>query len=83
MARGTLIYDNTGRVWDIFAGLETVPAGLQGVVADIPDNYSSVYVEVATGTPVWTVRPDAEAEITNLQEALIDLEARVEELEGN
>lgn len=77
-----LIYDDTGKVWGIYSGETAVPQGVQGIIADAPQNFRSVYVDTTTHEPVWEIAPDTENEVFDLQLALIELEARVSELEG-
>lgn len=77
-----LIYDNTGAVVTVLGGITTVPAGVQSVVADVPYNAKSIHVNPQTKAVTYELHPDTESEVTNVQNALIDLEARVAELEG-
>lgn len=77
-----IIYDNTGRVWGIYDGVTTVPEGVLGIIADAPKSYTSVYVNPTTKEPVFELPVDTESEVTNLQDAIIELEERISALEG-
>lgn len=81
--QGLLIYDNGGNVLSVIGGYSTVPAGIQGIIADIPTNMKSVRIDLTTHQPIFELTPDTEGEVTNLQDAIIELEARVNALEGN
>jgi len=76
-----IIYDNTGRVWGLYCGETTVPEGVQGIIADIPMNLKSIYVNPDTKEAVFDIAPDTEEEVTDLQNAIIELEERVAQLE--
>jgi len=80
--KGLIIYANDGKVITILPGYEAVPAGVQGIIADIPQNMKSVTIDVVHRTVTFEVYPITEDEVTNLQDALIELEERVSALEG-
>lgn len=81
-SKGLIIYDNNGTVVTILRGIETVPSGVQGIVTDIPYNIASAQVNPQTKEVTFVLAPNTEEEVSNLQEAIIELEVRVAELEG-
>jgi len=76
------IYDNNGTVVAVNYGVTTIPSGVQSVVADMPDRMKSAWVNPTTKEVTFEIGPDTESEVSNLQDAIIELEARVSALEG-
>lgn len=82
--KSLIIYDNYGQIVNILYGAETVPTGIQGIVTVIPQGKMAVRVDVTTNphTVVFEDVPNPERDLTDVQLALVELEARVAELEG-
>lgn len=83
--KGLIIYDNTGRVWGIFSGEDQVPEGVQGFITDLPaSGVKEIQLDMSTTPPTPHIipYPDTNVEISDLQLAMIEMDARVSALEG-
>lgn len=78
--RALVIYDSTGRIWNIIYGEETVPQGLTAMFVDIPDGAVLNHIDVtnpANPQPVFDYLP--ESDIGRLQKQVAELEAQLTE----
>ena len=67
--KSLIIYDTTGTVWNVVHGMDTVPAGLPGLLVTIPDR--------ATVTSVDVRDPSNPQPVYAYSEAGIDLQEEV------
>lgn len=73
--KALVIYDNTGRIWNIIYGAEEVPQGLQCMWVDIPDGGVLEHIDVTdpeNPQAVFTYLP--ESDIGRLQKQVAALE---------
>jgi len=83
-----ILYDNNGRIWGIFNNETEVPSGQLGFIAEVePRPIKQITLNMSTTPPTPTIvygrsQNDYDAEIGDLQDVVIELEARVAELEG-
>lgn len=80
MNKALVIYDSTGRIWNIIYGEETVPKGLTAMFVDIPDGAVLNHIDVtdpANPQPVFDYLP--ESDIGRLQKQVAELEAQITE----
>ena len=69
--KALVIYDSTGRIWNIVYGEETAPQGLTCMWVDIPDGAQLEIIDVTNPDnpkPVFTYLPDSD--IGKLQKQL-------------
>ena len=86
--KALVIYDLTGRVWQIIYGEDTVPQGLTAMFVDIPEGAQLERIDVTDPDhpkPVYSYLPESdigrlqqkvtelEEELTNTQLALVEL----------
>lgn len=78
--KALVIYDSTGRIWNIIYGEETVPQGLTAMFVDIPDGAILDRIDVTdpeNPKPVFSYLP--ESDIGRLQKQVADLETQLTE----
>ena len=76
-----VIYDATGRIWNISYGETTVPQGLTAIFVDIPDGAVLNHIDVTDAKnpkPVFDYVP--ESDIGRLQKDLKEANATIEKL---
>lgn len=80
--RALVIYDLTGRVWQIIYGEEEVPQGLPAVFVDIPEGAQLERIDAtdpAGPKPVFSYLP--ESDIGRLQEKAAGLEEELTDIQ--
>lgn len=73
--RALIIYDQTGRIWSIAYGVETVPQGLLCMFVDIPNGAQIQSIDITDSNnpkPVFTYLP--ESDIGRLQDQMAEME---------
>lgn len=76
--RALVIYDLTGRVWQIIYGEEKVPQGLPAVFVDIPEGAQLERMDVTDqGNPKPVFHYLPETDIGKLQKKVEDLEGEL------
>ena len=63
-----IVFDATGKVWSTMSG-DAVPGAASVLVADVPEGYTVVSVDIETNTPVLQKNPPT------LEERIAELEA--------
>ena len=79
--KALVIYDLTGRVWNIIYGEKTVPQGLTSMWVDIPDGAQLQCIDVTnpeTPKAIFSYLP--ESDIGKLQKEVKDLQVQNESL---
>lgn len=79
--KALVIYDSTGRIWNIVYGAEAAPQGLTCMWVDIPDGAQLESIDVTNPDnpqPVFSRLP--ESDIGKLHKQMASVEAQVEEL---
>lgn len=72
--RALVIYDSTGRIWNIIYGEDTAPQGLTSMFVDIPDGATLNRIDVTepeNPVPVFDYLPDSD--IGRLQKDVAEL----------
>ena len=78
-----VIYDATGRIWNISYGETTVPQGLTAIFVDIPDGAVLNHIDVTDAKnpkPVFDYVP--ESDIGRLQKELKEANTTIEKLDS-
>lgn len=65
-----IIYDTTGRVWNVTYGEDTFPIGLSGFIADIPEGCSVCGVDLSGETPKAKYEEFPKTELDRLSEKI-------------
>lgn len=76
--KALVIYDSTGRIWNIVYGEETAPQGLTCMFVDIPDGAQLTEIDVTNPDdpkPVFSYLPDSN--IGKLQKQMKNVEAQM------
>lgn len=79
--KALVIYDTTGRIWNIIYGQEELPQGLTCMWVDIPDGAVLQSIDVTNPDdpqPVFSYLP--ESDIGKLQKQMSDVEVRLDEI---
>ena len=79
MDRVLVIYDLTGRVWNIVYGATEVPQGMPSIWVDMPENAVLERVDPVTKQPEFSYLP--ETSLGQLQRTVADLQLHVAEKE--
>lgn len=73
----TIIYDSSGKIWNVAYGNEELPSGIKAMICDIPENVMSVdAIDMNSEKPVFSYVPQANMDNVNagISEALAKIE---------
>ena len=79
--KALVIYDNTGRIWNILYGEEKIPQGLPAIFVDIPDGAILEKIDTTDSEnpkPVFSYLP--ESDIGKIQKQILTLTTRLDEV---
>lgn len=77
--KSLIIYDATGKVWQVIHGQDTVPSGLLGIIVTIPDGASVTSVDVSDPARPEPIYAYSEGGV-NLQEEYKALKVMVDDI---
>lgn len=75
--KALIVYDATGRIWNVTYGESTVPNGLSSMLVDVPDgqNISGVDLSGSSPSAIFEVMP--QSEVQRLESAILELSSTI------
>lgn len=68
--KALVIYDTTGRVWNVTYGEDTLPTGISGLIVDVPEGQSVHGVDLSGESPTVVFEELPASEVQRLENAI-------------
>ncbi len=75
-----IIYDSSGKIWNVTYGEDTLPVGLNGIVTDVPEGCSVFGVDLSGSEPIARFEELPGTELDHISKKIDDLSEGVNQL---